>query len=154
MVMFNPMGYYSHSSITNANPPLGYYPQPRIIYLKSTSNLSVTVLFFIAFLNNRRYPCDLNDPGLYLSSKYYKSLLPTIQSPTTTFRPAQRSTSIPLSARTVWYRCIHKKKPTKQRLHQLISTTYHSPFCSVCSLSTIEDNFHFLFACLSKLANW
>jgi hypothetical protein len=60
--------FYSHSSITNANLPLRYYPQPRTIYLKSTSKLSVTVLFFITFLNNQRYPCNLNDPGPYPSN--------------------------------------------------------------------------------------
>jgi hypothetical protein len=92
------------------------------------------------------------------SIKYYKSLLPTVQPPTTTLLPAQWkrfwSIPIPLPARTVWYRCIHKKLPTKQRLHQLIPTTHQSPLCTVCSLATIEDDFHFLFACPPKLAVW
>jgi hypothetical protein len=56
--------FYKHSFITNANLPLGCYPQPRTIYLKSTSNLSVTVSFFITFLKNQRFPYDPNDPGL------------------------------------------------------------------------------------------
>jgi hypothetical protein len=56
--------FYSHSFITNVNLPHGCYPQPRTTYLKSTSNLSVTVSFFITFLNNQRFPCGPNDPGL------------------------------------------------------------------------------------------
>jgi hypothetical protein len=55
---------YSHSFIINVNLPLGCCPQPRTTYSKSTSNLFVTVSFFITFLNNQRFPCDPNDPGL------------------------------------------------------------------------------------------
>jgi hypothetical protein len=90
--------------------------------------------------------------------KYYKSLLPFSQllAPILLSSQWKRfwSISIPLSARTVWYRCIQEKLPTKHRLHPLISDSHPSSLCSTCTLSIEEDDSHFLFSCPPKLAVW
>jgi hypothetical protein len=90
--------------------------------------------------------------------KYYKSLLPSSQPlvPILLLGQWKRfwSISISLSARTVWYRCIHEKLPTKHRLHRLISDSHPSSLCSTCTLSIEEDDSHFLFLCPPKLAVW
>ncbi|EPB84004.1 hypothetical protein HMPREF1544_09275 [Mucor circinelloides 1006PhL] len=64
------------------------------------------------------------------------------------------STRIPLSARTVWFRSIHHKLPTKAILHHCIPRDHPSPNCTLCSPSTAEDQHHFLFSCPLKFSVW
>jgi hypothetical protein len=121
--------FYNHSFVTNANLPLGCYPQPKTIYLKSTSNLSVTVSFFITFLNNRRFPCDPNDPGPSPSNQLNitnLSFLPSNHQQPLFFQlngnaSGQFQSLFPLVLSGI--AVFIKKMPTKQRLHQLIPTT-------------------------------
>ena len=72
--------------------------------------------------------------------------------------PQQRrfwSYSIPLHARTVWFRGIHNKIPCRQLLHTIMPSVVDSSICSICSSSTAEDTVsHFLFSCPLKLAVW
>ncbi|KAG1079539.1 hypothetical protein G6F42_023714 [Rhizopus arrhizus] len=63
-------------------------------------------------------------------------------------------TSISLSARTVWFRSLHHKLPTKAILHRCIPRDHPSPNCNLCSLSTAEDQHHFLFSCPLKFPVW
>ncbi len=65
------------------------------------------------------------------------------------------SFSIPLHARTVWFRAIHNKIPTRQLLHVIMPSIVDSSLCSICLFSNTEDTVsHFLFSCPSKLAVW
>ena len=93
------------------------------------------------------------------SIRYYKSLLPVHSN---TASPLSASAwrkfwlySIPLHARTVWFRAIHNKIPSRQLLHNIMPSVVDSSICSICSSSTAEDTVsHFLFSCPSKLAVW
>ncbi|KAI8644931.1 hypothetical protein BD408DRAFT_460973, partial [Parasitella parasitica] len=64
------------------------------------------------------------------------------------------SSAIPLSARTVWYRAIYAKLPTKSLLHFRIPHDHLTPHCIICSTFTVEDNLHFLFSYPLKLLVW
>jgi len=95
------------------------------------------------------------------SIRYFKKITTVDPAPLTsalTLRPHQWrllwSTSIPLTARTVWFRSIHRKLPTKSILHHFIPQDHPSPHCTVCSTSTVEDHTHFLFSCPLKLLVW
>jgi hypothetical protein len=59
-----------------------------------------------------------------------------------------------LQSRTVWYRLIHRKIPSKSILHYFIPTTHPSPSCALCSTQNPEDIQHFFFTCPLKLAVW
>ncbi|CEP12431.1 hypothetical protein, partial, partial [Parasitella parasitica] len=59
-----------------------------------------------------------------------------------------------LQSRTVWYRLLHRKIPSKSNLHHLIPNTHPSPQCPLCSSQGIEDIQHFFFTCPLKLAVW
>ncbi|KAI9362618.1 hypothetical protein BD770DRAFT_440574 [Pilaira anomala] len=63
---------------------------------------------------------------------------------------------IPLHARTIWYRTLHNKLPTKSILHRFIPDTHPSPSCPLCSSSvpTDETTDHFLFLCPLKASIW
>ncbi|KAI8376714.1 hypothetical protein EDC96DRAFT_436035, partial [Choanephora cucurbitarum] len=63
------------------------------------------------------------------------------------------SLAIPLQARTVWYRLLHRKIPCRSFLHQLIPSSFPSPLCPICSASddTID---HFFFLCPAKASIW
>ncbi|KAI8364276.1 hypothetical protein EDC96DRAFT_594045 [Choanephora cucurbitarum] len=63
------------------------------------------------------------------------------------------SLTIPLQARTVWYRLLHKKIPCRSLVHQLIPSSFPSPLCHVCSTSE-ETIDHFLFLCPAKASVW
>ncbi|KAF1797749.1 hypothetical protein V8B55DRAFT_1345902 [Mucor lusitanicus] len=59
-----------------------------------------------------------------------------------------------LQSRTVWYRLLHRKIPSKSILHHLIPNNHPSPQCPLCSSQGIEDIQHFFFTCPLKLAVW
>lgn len=63
---------------------------------------------------------------------------------------------IPLHARTIWYRTLHNKLPTRSILHRFIPNTHPSPSCPLCSSSvpTEETTDHFLFLCPLKVSIW
>lgn len=93
------------------------------------------------------------------SIKYYKQLIPINTPPNISPLSDKQwrqfwSFKIPLQARTIWYRYIHKKIPTKEILHHLIPNTHPSPHCTICTHPTPETLQHFLFECPSKLSVW
>jgi hypothetical protein len=92
------------------------------------------------------------------SNRYYKSLLPILQSTTSSLLPKHWKQfwrlDIPLQARTVWYRCIHNKIPTKKLLHHILPSIHPTPHCPVCSSLTTDGKCHFLFSYPTKLEVW
>lgn len=68
---------------------------------------------------------------------------------------------IPINARNTWYRIIHRKITTKQRLHQFQPDIF-TPYCQICrprrysrhAHSLTETNQHFLFSCPKKILVW
>lgn len=60
----------------------------------------------------------------------------------------------PPPARTVWYKAIFHKIPSRSLLHYRIPQDHPSPLCNICSNSSVEDVTHFLFSCPSKLLVW
>ncbi|KAI9248724.1 hypothetical protein EDC94DRAFT_569914, partial [Helicostylum pulchrum] len=62
----------------------------------------------------------------------------------------------PLPARTIWYRAIHNKIPTKSILHKFFPDKTESPNCLLCLSTSISEETvdHFLFACPSKNSIW
>ena len=64
------------------------------------------------------------------------------------------SIPIPLTARTVWFRSLHGKLPRKSILHHHIPHDHPSPYCTICSTSTVEDHIHFLVSCPLKFPIW
>ncbi|KAK4521393.1 uncharacterized protein ATC70_012008 [Mucor velutinosus] len=94
------------------------------------------------------------------SIQYYKHLvstdMPTIN--TSPLSPSQWrlfwKLPILLQSRTVWYRLIHRKIPSKSILHHFIPTTHPSPSCPLCLTQSPEDIQHFFFTCPLKLAVW
>jgi len=101
----------------------------------------------------------LSSGHLANSIRYYKYLVPQNSN---TVSPLSASAwrrfwsySIPLHARTVWFRGIHNKIPCRQLLHTIMPSVVDSSICSICSSSTAEDTVsHFLFSCPLKLAVW
>jgi hypothetical protein len=92
------------------------------------------------------------------SIRHYKSLLP----PSIPNLPIHLdhhqwnrfwSLSIPLTARTTWYRALHHKLPTRRMLHKHNPIQFFSPTCSICC-SADEDDTYFLFLCPLKLQVW
>ncbi|CEP10396.1 hypothetical protein [Parasitella parasitica] len=80
------------------------------------------------------------------SITYYRSLLPPLPLPSslsssTTQWSRLWSLAILLSSRTVWYRALHSKLPTKSLLHRLMSQQHSSPFCALCS-DQVEEDLH------------
>ena len=63
---------------------------------------------------------------------------------------------MPLSARTVWYRAIHRKIPSRSLLNAIMPTIVDSSICAICSsvTSAIDSRSHFLWSCHLKLAVW
>ncbi|KAK4518783.1 uncharacterized protein ATC70_009006 [Mucor velutinosus] len=95
------------------------------------------------------------------SIRYFKKLRQTLSSTSSSLsplRPAQWLSfwriSIPLAARTVWYRAIYEKIPSRALLHLRIPEKHPSPLCTICSASTTEDITHTLFSCPPKLLVW
>lgn len=92
------------------------------------------------------------------SIKYYKQLVSAPPTNTTTTTTTQWrlfwNLPIPLQSRTVWYRLIHNKIPTKAILNRLIPATHLTPYCTVCSATVIEDITHFFFTCPTKFSVW
>ncbi|KAG2189846.1 hypothetical protein INT46_009977 [Mucor plumbeus] len=68
---------------------------------------------------------------------------------------------IPINARNTWYRIIHRKITTKQRLHE-IQPDIFTPYCQLCrprrysrhAHPPTETNQHFLFSCPKKILVW
>jgi hypothetical protein len=68
---------------------------------------------------------------------------------------------IPINARNTWYRILHRKITTKQRLHQFQPDIF-TPYCQLCrprrysrhGHSLTETNQHFLFSCPKKILVW
>ncbi|GAN08918.1 hypothetical protein MAM1_0232d08438, partial [Mucor ambiguus] len=98
------------------------------------------------------------------SIRYFKRLRQSISSTPSTpstpspLRPAQWrllwEVATPLAARTVWYRAIYEKIPTRAILHLHIPDKYLSPRCTICPTSTTEYIAHALFSCPPKLMVW
>ena len=93
------------------------------------------------------------------SIRYYKSLLPSM--PASSSIPASKwrrfwRIPMPLSARTVWYRAIHRKIPSRSLLNAIMPTIVDSSECAICSsvTSAIDSRSHFLWSCHLKLAVW
>ncbi|KAI8091649.1 hypothetical protein BDF21DRAFT_479884, partial [Thamnidium elegans] len=59
---------------------------------------------------------------------------------------------IPLPARTIWYRAIYNKIPTKFILHRFFPDKAESHNCLLCLSTSISEETadHFLFTCPSK----
>ncbi|KAI8348816.1 hypothetical protein EDC96DRAFT_310161 [Choanephora cucurbitarum] len=133
------------------------------------------MISLLPFLQHNRMPApriaqtltsfyyQLYKPSTYVSSspffsRSYKFLTrsrnifpPTVLSPSNW--KTYWSLAIPLQARTVWYRLLHKKIPCRSLLHQLIPSSFPSPLCHVCSTSE-ETIDHFLFLCPAKASVW
>ncbi|KAK4513718.1 uncharacterized protein ATC70_005723 [Mucor velutinosus] len=96
------------------------------------------------------------------SIRFFKRLRQTSSSSSSSslspLRPSQWRSfwaeAIPLAARTVWYRAIHEKMPTRALLHLRLPEKHPSPHCTICSTSTTEDITHALFSCPPKLQVW
>lgn len=94
------------------------------------------------------------------SIRYFKKIISlSLPSPANPSLPPHQwrsfwSASIPTSARTVWYRAIHQKIPTRSLLHTLIPQDHPSPDCTICSSSSTETISHFLFSCPPKFLVW
>ncbi|CEP10556.1 hypothetical protein [Parasitella parasitica] len=93
------------------------------------------------------------------SITYYRSLLPSLPLPSPLSSANTKwsrlwSLVIPLSSRTVWYRALHLKIPTKSLLHRLMPQQHSSPLCTLCSGQVEEDLHHFLFTCSLKFQVW
>ena len=65
-------------------------------------------------------------------------------------------TPMPLHDRTVWFRAIHNKIPTRSVLQSIMPSVVETDICVVCSsvTSAIESRSHFLWSCHLKLAVW
>ncbi|KAI8645761.1 hypothetical protein BD408DRAFT_326733, partial [Parasitella parasitica] len=61
---------------------------------------------------------------------------------------------MPLSARTVWYRSIHGKIPSRSLLHRLMPQTHTSSHCTLCLDPAVEDLQHLFFLCPQKIEIW
>ncbi|KAI8370310.1 hypothetical protein BD560DRAFT_329629, partial [Blakeslea trispora] len=63
--------------------------------------------------------------------------------------------TFPLSqaCRTVWYRVIHEKLPTRQIMHNWLPASFASPACPLCQ-HDVETFEHFIFSCPLKLSVW
>jgi hypothetical protein len=95
----------------------------------------------------------------------FKSLpSPVKPSPPTILSPAKWQQfwrlRIPLNARNTWYRFLHRKITTRERLNQLMPDKF-DPYCPHCprrrnrrNTTHKENNQHFLFACPKKLPVW
>ncbi|CEP13324.1 hypothetical protein [Parasitella parasitica] len=91
------------------------------------------------------------------SMRYYKILLnsysPYSSSPVLTASKWKRfwKLEIALNARNTWFRILHNKITTKQRLHSYMPLQFQ-PHCSICpsSASQTETLEHFLFSCPAK----
>lgn len=143
----------------------------RLFHSTSTISLSSTpqTLDLSPFINSLLQPnttTSVNSLIPLSSPKYFKILLSrSTSSANPTFRPTLSSKKwlklwkleIPLPSRTIWYRLLHHKIPTRTILHRLFPSSFPNSFCPLClqtSTSTIEDQTHFLFTCPSKLAIW
>lgn len=95
----------------------------------------------------------------------FKSLpSPAKPPPSTVLSPAKWQQfwriRIPLNARNTWYRFLHRKITTRERLHELMPDTF-DPYCPLCprrrnrrTATHKETNQHFMFACPKKLPIW
>ena len=93
------------------------------------------------------------------SIRYYKSLLPLLPARSPLLHSKWRyfwKIPMPLHARTVWYRAIYDKIPTRSILHSLMPTIVDSNLCAVCLSSTevVDSRRHFLWSCHLKLSVW
>ncbi|KAG1112999.1 hypothetical protein G6F40_006210 [Rhizopus arrhizus] len=95
------------------------------------------------------------------SPQYYKSLIPQKLPPDLVVLPPNKwkffwRLQIPFKARTVWYRLIHKKLPTKQILNRYILPLHPTPNCQICPAEspTLECIAHFAYLCPIKSAVW
>jgi hypothetical protein len=102
----------------------------------------------------------LSQPPQINSIEHYKSLIPTKTSSIPLMSPKQWKNfwkiQIPLPARTIWYRTIHNKIPTKVLLHKHTQSKHPSPNCPLCSsyIPTRETLDHFIFECPLKFHVW
>lgn len=93
------------------------------------------------------------------SIRYYKTLLPRSPSSSPLSPSMWRrfwKMPMPLHARTVWFRAIHNKIPTRSVLQSIMPSVVETDICVVCSsiTSAIESRSHFLWSCHLKLAVW
>jgi len=64
---------------------------------------------------------------------------------------------IPLPARTIWYRILHRKIPTRSFLHNINPAQFPSPHCPRClahDTTAVESLSHFFFTCPCLLSVW
>ncbi|KAG0812545.1 hypothetical protein G6F18_006385 [Rhizopus arrhizus] len=79
------------------------------------------------------------------SPQYYKSLIPQKLPPDLVVLPPTKwkffwRLQIPFKARTVWYRLIHKKLPTKQILNRYILPLHPTLNCQICPAESVLLN--------------
>ncbi|KAI8638428.1 hypothetical protein BD408DRAFT_351844, partial [Parasitella parasitica] len=67
---------------------------------------------------------------------------------------------IPINARNTWYRFLHRKISSRQRLHGFQPDIF-DPYCPLChkpnsrrNPAHIENNQHFMYACPQKILVW
>ncbi|KAK4520348.1 peroxisomal targeting signal 2 receptor [Mucor velutinosus] len=95
------------------------------------------------------------------SIRFFKKLRHNLPSSSFSLSPLQPpqwrsfwTLAIPLAARTVWYRAIYEKIPTRALLHLRIPDNHPSRRCTICPASPTEDITHALFSCPPKLLVW
>ncbi|KAK4515528.1 uncharacterized protein ATC70_010478 [Mucor velutinosus] len=95
------------------------------------------------------------------SIRFFKKLRKNLPSSSSSLSPLQPpqwrsfwTLAIPLAARTVWYRAIYEKIPTRALLHLRIPDNHPSHRCIICPASPTEDITHALFSCPPKLLVW
>ncbi|KAI9004019.1 hypothetical protein CLU79DRAFT_783318, partial [Phycomyces nitens] len=57
------------------------------------------------------------------------------------------------STRNIWFRALHDKLSSSQRLNQILPVVFPSPLCRICLLST-DTAVHFLYLCPQKWLVW
>lgn len=126
----------------------------------NTSNLSALHSFLQAIIRNPSATSNNRSTISSMSTKYFKALPSSSPPPPPNFTLSSSKwktfwkLQIPLNARNTWYRVLHKKITSKQKLHLYMPSEY-SDKCPLCPAPhQIENTEHFLFSCPLKYLVW
>ncbi|KAK4516930.1 uncharacterized protein ATC70_000258 [Mucor velutinosus] len=155
----------SHSLLLNTftlHAMMPYFPRP----LLTSSQLDLTTLPTIDQLHplltsliSSQFDLASHQVKIVApSTKGFKSLPSStpVVSPAPVLTPTRWKTfwslRIPLNARNTWFRVLHHKISTRERIQSRLKTPFNAT-CTICNSST-ETTEHFLFACPLKRFFW
>ncbi|GAA5799698.1 hypothetical protein HPULCUR_005115 [Helicostylum pulchrum] len=146
--------YEPHLGLTNFTIPAGFRPPDKLLISQAVVKTLLVRDVFLFDVESQALRLRQSSAQFVrhpIVSKRIVSLVSTHQLLRKSYLGNCCDTSpIPLSARTVYYRDLHRKIPTKFILNLRIPQQHPTPTCSICSSLAGEDFNHFLFTCPPK----